>query len=125
MRRPARQVAEGASEDIFKNDAALYAYVKRFGLAQTITRLHALEVSGHGDCHQPAHQAGRLAYTLVAMKVFQPIAPECHFGGFHGAAESHFKERGTAHLADDVGGSAGLKRTPFTVTNACTGSAMA
>jgi hypothetical protein len=103
VRRPSRQVAESASEDIFKSDAALHAYVKEFGLAQTITRLHALEGSGHGDCHQPAHQAGRLAYALVAMDAFHAIAPECQFGGFHGAAESHFKKRGTAHLADDVG----------------------
>ena len=94
---------EAPAEDILKDPDALHAYVKDFGLAQTIARLHALEVSGHGDCHQLAHQAGRLAYALVGMDAFNEISPECQFGGFHGAAHSHFKERGTTHLVDDVG----------------------
>jgi hypothetical protein len=99
LQRAGREIP---SEDILKDPDALNTYVKNFGLAKTIARLHALEVSGHGDCHQPAHQAGRLAYALVGMDAFNEISPECQFGGFHGAAHSHFKERGTTHLADDV-----------------------
>ena len=101
----ARKVAaEGVptdSDNIFKDDEALYAYVRRHGLLQTVTRLHTLGLAA-GDCHVPAHKAGRFAYTIFSMKAFDSIAGECHAGGFHGAVEAYFKERGTTHLADDV-----------------------
>ncbi|HEY3197275.1 MAG TPA: hypothetical protein VGJ57_04620 [Nitrospirales bacterium] len=94
-------VLKTEKENIFNNDVALYAYVKRFGLGPTITHLHAL-ASRYGDCHVPAHKAGRFAYSIFSMKTFRAIPGECHAGGFHGAVEAYFKERGAAHLANDV-----------------------
>ncbi len=97
----AAEAPQTDGDDIFKNDEALYAYVRRHGLLQTVTRLHTLGLAG-GDCHVPAHKAGRFAYSIFSMKVFSSIPGECHAGGFHGAVEAYFKERGTTHLADDV-----------------------
>src|SRR5215831_9606913 len=51
------------STRLFRDDAALFAYVKQYGLADTIARLHHLS-SSLGDCHQPAHKAGRFAYDI-------------------------------------------------------------
>jgi hypothetical protein len=99
--RPIGGTMPMVAQDIFHNDDALYAYVKQHGLPQTITRLHELS-SQYGDCHMPAHRAGRFAYSIYSTDAFRSIASECHAGGFHGAVEAYFKEHGTAHLADDV-----------------------
>lgn len=99
--RPVGGTVPMGAQDIFHNDDALYSYVKQYGLPQTITRLHEL-VSQYGDCHMPAHRAGRFAYSIYSTEAFRSIASECHAGGFHGAVEAYFKEHGTAHLADDV-----------------------
>jgi hypothetical protein len=97
----ASEAPQAAEDDIFNNDEALDAYVRRHGLLQTVTRLHTLGLAG-GDCHVPAHKAGRFAYSIFSMEAFNSIPGECHAGGFHGAVEAYFMERGTIHLADDV-----------------------
>jgi hypothetical protein len=100
-REPIGGIVPIGTQDIFPNDDTLYAYVKQYGLPQTIRHLHELS-SQYGDCHLQAHKAGRFAYRIYSTEAFRSIASECHAGGFHGAVEAYFKERGTAHLADDV-----------------------
>lgn len=92
---------ERDSEDIFQNEDALFSYVKKFGLEKTISQLNVL-AAVYGDCHEPAHKAGRFAYRIYATEVFRSVVIECHAGGFHGAIEAYFRERGTANLAADV-----------------------
>src|SRR5262245_31370769 len=90
------------STSLYRDDDALFSYVKRYGLAQTITRLSELEAAGRGDCHQPAHKAGRFAYEVSGISTFTTYtgAPlECHVGGLHGAIEAYFRERGIDDLA--------------------------
>ena len=89
------------SKEIFQNTDLLRAYVKKFGLDQTIRQLHQLTAS-YGDCHQPAHIAGRFAYKVFSKKVFQSFQSECHSGGLHGAIEAYFMEKGIKNLSNDV-----------------------
>ena len=58
---------------LYRDDDALFSYVKRYGLAQTIARLNELEAAGRGDCHQPAHKAGRFAYELSGASTFTTV----------------------------------------------------
>ncbi|MGH7773182.1 MAG: hypothetical protein ACREQA_13225 [Candidatus Binatia bacterium] len=95
------QFIQKDSKDIFRNEDALFSYVKKFGLNQTIARLHELAPL-YGDCHQPAHQAGRLAYKVHSTEAFRSVTSECHAGGFHGAIEAYFSEHGTKNLSKDV-----------------------
>jgi hypothetical protein len=87
------------STALYRDDDALFSYVKRYGLAQTISRLSALEAGGRGDCHQPAHKAGRFAYEQSGVSTFTVAPLECHVGGLHGAIEAYFRERGIDDLA--------------------------
>jgi hypothetical protein len=86
------------SPRLFRDDDALFSYVKRFGLVQTIARLNELAPT-NGDCHQPAHKAGRMAYAIYGVTTFKSPPLDCHAGGLHGAIEAYFSERGVATLA--------------------------
>ncbi len=89
------------SKEIFQNTNLLRAYVKKFGLDQSIRQLHQLTAL-YGDCHQPAHLAGRFAYKVSSKKVFQSFQSECHSGGLHGAIEAYFMENGIENFSNDV-----------------------
>ncbi len=89
------------TKEIFHNDESLFAYVKQYGLQQSIKRLNELTPL-YGDCHHPAHKAGRFAYSIFSNLVFSSWGPECHSGGLHGSIEAYFKKNGTRHLSRDV-----------------------
>jgi len=88
-------------ELVFTNETALYSYTKKYGPFKTVKRLHALSAK-LGNCHQQAHNAGRLAYELNGAKAFQLCSGECHSGCYHGATEAYFQEHGTQNLKDDL-----------------------
>lgn len=54
------------------------------------------------DCHQEAHQIGRVAYGLYAAGAFQRGEASCHAGYYHGAMEAFLQEQGTRNLAADI-----------------------
>lgn len=92
------------SEDtktIFKSDDDLYSYIKKFGPKQTVQRLHELTIE-FGDCHQKAHEAGRIAYEIYGGQSFQKCSGECHSGCYHGATEAYFRDHGTANLTQGL-----------------------
>lgn len=99
--RPLDESIQKDSKDIFQNEDALFSYVKKFGLKQTITHLDEL-VPLYGDCHQPAHKAGRFAYEIYGNEAFRAWGIECHSGALHGTIEAYFKDHGTAKISDDV-----------------------
>lgn len=99
--RPVDESIQKESKDLFENDDALYSYVKKFGLKQTVIRLNELAPM-YGDCHQPAHKAGRFAYEIYSTDAFRSVGPECHSGSFHGAIEAYFKDHGTDNLSEKV-----------------------
>lgn len=89
------------SKTIVKNNDDLYSYIKKFGPKRTVQRLNEL-VSEFGDCHQKAHESGRIAYEIYKEKAFQTCSAECHSGCYHGATEAYFREHGTANLTKDL-----------------------
>lgn len=100
------------SQAIFEDDAALYSYVRKYGPLATIKYLSELQ-GQLGDCHRPAHLAGRFAYEILQDNAFQTGSSECHSGYYHGAAEAYFRDHGTANLAEDLALICGSELNPF------------
>ncbi len=99
---PATSIDVGLhDEQIFTQDAALRAYIQKYGPKQTIQELHALE-SKFGSCHQPAHKAGHLGYQLLGNKALIEYGPECQSGYYHGVMEAYFKDHGTEDLTHSL-----------------------
>lgn len=88
-------------EQIFTQDAALRAYIQKYGPKQTIQELHTLE-SKFGSCHQPAHRAGHIGYQLLGNKALFEYGPECQSGYYHGVMEAYFKDHGTENLKSSL-----------------------
>ena len=89
--------------DLFRDDTLLNAFVKRYGPAATVRILSENAHSVGVDCHQRAHVMGRLAYEQFGAIAFSLAGHECHSGGYHGATEAFFRDRGTSHLQSDIG----------------------
>ena len=89
--------------DLFRDDALLNAFVKRYGPAATVRILSENEHRVGVDCHERAHVMGRLAYEQFGAIAFSLSGHECHSGGYHGATEAFFRDRGTSHLQSDIG----------------------
>ncbi|MDP2676492.1 MAG: cupredoxin domain-containing protein [bacterium] len=86
---------------MFTDKNALYSYVKKYGAGATVKQLHSLEPQ-YGDCHNAAHEAGRLSYKLVGGEAFQACSAECHSGCYHGATESFFQDKGIKNLDENL-----------------------
>jgi hypothetical protein len=54
------------------------------------------------DCHQRAHDLGRLSYEKFGAMAFSLSGHECHSGGYHGATEAFFRDQGTSRMAENV-----------------------
>ncbi len=93
---------EKDSSEIWSNEAALYAYIKKYGARQTFVQLDALEKKGVGDCHQTAHRAGRDALNIFGNEVFKECDLSCHSGCYHGATEEYFKIHGGEDIAANI-----------------------
>ncbi len=89
--------------DLFRDDTLLSAFVKRYGPAATVRILSENEQRAGVDCHQRAHVMGRLAYEQFGAIAFSLSGHECHSGGYHGATEAFFRDRGTSQLQSDIG----------------------
>lgn len=103
---------EAKTETIFQDDDDLYSYIKKFGPAQTVQRLHQLG-SEYGDCHQRAHLSGRFSYEIYKDQAFQKCSAECHSGCYHGATEAYFREHGTANLTQNLNILCSSELNPF------------
>ena len=97
---------------LFQDDALLEAFAERFGPAATVELLSAASTQA-GDCHQRAHDLGRIAYGLFGAAAFSLSGHECQSGGYHGATEALFRHRGTAELKEDVAAICGSGSNAF------------
>ena len=88
--------------DLFRDDTVLASYVKKYGPAATVKLMSDYEYRVGADCHQRAHIMGRIAYQYFGALAFSLSGHECHSGGYHGATEAFFRERGTANLQSDI-----------------------
>ena len=88
---------------VFTDDGLLGRFVERYGPAATVALLSNNANRVGVDCHQRAHDMGRIAYELFGTQAFSLAGHECHSGGYHGATEAFFRDRGTATLDEDIG----------------------
>ena len=88
--------------DLFRDDALLARFVERYGPANTVSLLSENASQVGVDCHQRAHDLGRIAYEQFGASAFSLSGHECQSGGYHGATEALFRERGTTDLQSDI-----------------------
>ena len=88
--------------EVFRSDTLLEQFVERYGPAATVTLLSEGVSRVAIDCHERAHEAGRMAYNLFGAYAFSLSGHECQAGAFHGATEALFRDRGTSNLQADV-----------------------
>ena len=98
---------------IYTDDGELEEFIEEFGPSNALMVLKAIEIETNGDCHNRAHEAGRVAYELFGPAAFALASHECQSGGFHGATEALFASRGTANLAEDVAALCSGAANPF------------
>lgn len=88
---------------IFSDDTLMEDTIKNFALT-SVTQ--SLSRTGHKlgtDCHNRAHELGRMAYKLLGGdKALKECGVECHSGCRHGATEAFFAEKGTANLEENL-----------------------
>ncbi len=89
------------STAVFHDTNALYSYMKKFGIEATMVQLVSLG-GQFGDCHNSAHEAGRIAYHLFDAQAFDACTADCHSGCYHGASEKYFEAHGMRDLARDL-----------------------
>lgn len=87
---------------IMTDDAVLRTYITTYGPAPTMRVIITAAERVNTDCHNRAHQFGRMSYEEFGDEVLKLNLPECHSGFYHGAIEAFFKKNGTDHLADKL-----------------------
>jgi len=101
---------------IANNEAKLAGALESLGVATAMAKI--VEESGGGsvfDCHQEAHQVGRVGQALFKEKTFEACDASCHSGCYHGAMETFLQENGTANLAPNIDRICSLFETGFEV----------
>lgn len=96
------QVIAPPADAILTDDAVLMRYVQTYGPAPTMRVLITAADRARIDCHNRAHQFGRMSYETFGDEVLKLNIPECHSGFYHGAIEAYFKKNGTDRLADKL-----------------------
>ncbi len=96
------QISAPQSNSILIDDAELIRYIKQYGPAPTMRVIIAAAHHAKIDCHDRAHQFGRLSYEEFGDEILKLNLPECHSGFYHGAIEAYFKKYGTDKLAEKL-----------------------
>lgn len=89
--------------DAVRNEATLEKTLQGMSVKQAMTLL--IEESEGGsvyDCHQEAHNIGRMGYQIYKEKAFGECNASCHSGCYHGAMEKFLNEQGTEKLAENI-----------------------
>lgn len=85
------------------NQSKLKFYLKILGHQAVMDRIIKDSKGGSEiDCHQAAHQTGRISFMLFGNNVFKKSNHGCHSGFIHGAMETFLKEKGTQNLAQNI-----------------------
>jgi hypothetical protein len=90
------------NDTIMKDDELLKKYIATYGPAPTMKVLIAASGRAGIDCHNRAHEFGRMSYEHFSDEVLKLNLPECHSGFYHGAIEAYFKKNGTDGLREKL-----------------------
>src|SRR3989344_478350 len=96
-------LVEKNSDKILTDNILLKAYVKQYGVAEAMASI--IKLSNYGssvDCHQQAHEVGRIGYKLSGSLAFKQCDAACHSGCYHGAMEGFLNQKGTENLAENI-----------------------
>ena len=88
--------------ELYESDNAMTRFLREYGPSETVKSLLEGSKRTNADCHQRAHDAGRMAYELFGAAAFYLSSHECQAGTYHGATEALFRDRGTTNLREDV-----------------------
>ncbi len=88
--------------ELYESDNAMTRFLRDYGPSETVRALLEGSIRTNADCHQRAHDAGRVAYELFGAAAFYLASHECQAGSYHGATEALFHDRGTVNLREDV-----------------------
>lgn len=89
--------------DVVKDDARLEKTLTGMSVKQAMTLLIDESKGGTAyDCHQEAHNIGRIGYKIYKEKAFGECSASCHSGCYHGAMEKFLNEQGTENLAANI-----------------------
>lgn len=115
---PAKRVERLSSLDMYdvaNDDAKLRSTLRIFGAEDVMNELVSDAEGGPSvrDCHQQAHQTGRVAFELYGGSVFGRGSAACASGFYHGAMEAFLQKNGTENLAGDVVELCGVFRSSF------------
>ncbi len=88
--------------ELYESDNAMTRFLRDYGPAETVKALLEGSKRTNADCHQRAHDTGRVAYELFGAAAFYLSSHECQAGTYHGATEALFHDRGTVNLQEDV-----------------------
>lgn len=89
-------------ESILTDDDVMRRAVGSYGPVPTMNLLVELSKEQGVDCHNRAHQLGRMGYEAFGDEVLKLNLPECHSGFYHGAIEAYFKKNGTTGLKEKL-----------------------
>lgn len=102
--------------DIVKDNGQLKEVLAEIGVKTAMAKINEESAGGSTiDCHQEAHQVGRVGYTILKEKVFGECDASCHSGCYHGAMESFLNETGTTNLATNIERICTLFDTSFSI----------
>lgn len=88
---------------IVKNEGFLTNVLQQIGIKEAMIKLRDESSGGSDfDCHQEAHEIGRIGYKIYREKAFQMCDASCHSGCYHGAMETFLSENGTADLNKSI-----------------------
>lgn len=89
--------------DVVKDEARLEKTLQSMSVKKAMALLISESEGGSAfDCHQEAHNIGRLGYKIYKEKAFGECNSSCHSGCYHGAMEKFLNEQGTENLAKDI-----------------------
>ncbi|HLD71179.1 MAG TPA: hypothetical protein VI873_01015 [Candidatus Peribacteraceae bacterium] len=91
-----------ATVSLLTDDPAMKTYLKTNGPVKTMEEMTRLSHEAGQDCHNRAHQLGRMSYEEFGSDVFKLVLPECHSGFYHGAIEAFFHKNGTDRLQENL-----------------------
>jgi hypothetical protein len=91
-----------ASGTILTNDEVLRSTIQRFGPVEAMRVMRLAASSQRVDCHNRAHELGRMSYEEFSDEVFKLNMPECHSGFYHGSVEAFFNKNGTDNLEENL-----------------------
>ena len=94
--------AEARGDLLMADMGELDTFVRKYGPVAAANLMWEHASARQINCHNAAHEAGRIAYEEFGPAVFSEPTHDCQTGALHGALEALFAERGTSRLHEDI-----------------------